>query len=530
MTLFMRSTLLAASNSAAASILVKGTIAIAIGLAAVKLARNSRAAVRHTLLAAMFGVLLLLPVATLVEPPVRIALPAEAKPATFPSGGRIASFPPSTGPLPVQPETGRPGRLSLGTVLLIAWAVGLAVFLAPVWMGLLQVRSLRQSATFWRESHGVPVLLQESLAGPMTCGVLRPAIVLPRDAESWSEADLHRALAHEMEHIHRADWLTHCIARAICALYWCHPLVWMAWRQLTLEAEHACDDAVLANSDAAVYADQLVALARRLSASARAPFLAMANRADLSARVSSLLDERRKRGRAGSRAVTLAWAGAALLVGSLAPLTMVASPQQQGPATRILSQSNLVQVPVIVTDANGRDIDGLTAGDFVVTQDDAPQNVVVFDYQQPGAYVLGFYTVLREDHAFRKIGVKLRGNSTALVVYRPGYFPLRPPAPPQPAAQSQARRPGVTAPVLIRKYEPEYSEEARKVKFQGMVLLAVTVDAQGHTAGVRVLHRLGLGLDDKAVEAVRKWQFRPATQDGQPVEAETEVEVVFRLL
>jgi TonB family protein len=73
---------------------------------------------------------------------------------------------------------------------------------------------------------------------------------------------------------------------------------------------------------------------------------------------------------------------------------------------------------------------------------------------------------------------------------------------------------GVSAPVPIFKVEPEYSEEARKAKFQGTVMLAIVVDEGGKTSNVRVLRPLGMGLDDKSVEAVMKWRFRPGYKDG----------------
>ena len=89
---------------------------------------------------------------------------------------------------------------------------------------------------------------------------------------------------------------------------------------------------------------------------------------------------------------------------------------------------------------------------------------------------------------------------------------------------------GVSAPVPIYKVEPEYSEEARKAKFQGTVLLAIVVDENGRTQNIRVIRSLGLGLDEKAIEAVQKWRFRPAYKDGKPVPVAANVEVNFRLL
>jgi periplasmic protein TonB len=89
---------------------------------------------------------------------------------------------------------------------------------------------------------------------------------------------------------------------------------------------------------------------------------------------------------------------------------------------------------------------------------------------------------------------------------------------------------GVTAPTLLQKVEPEYSEAARKAKHQGTVLLYVEVDPSGRAVNVRVQRSLGLGLDEKAVEAVKKWRFRPGTKDGKPVTVAATIEVNFRLL
>jgi periplasmic protein TonB len=89
---------------------------------------------------------------------------------------------------------------------------------------------------------------------------------------------------------------------------------------------------------------------------------------------------------------------------------------------------------------------------------------------------------------------------------------------------------GVSAPTLVFKVEPEYSEEARKAKFQGTVVLNVIVDEKGTPKELKVLRPLGLGLDEKAIEAVAKWRFRPGYKDGKPVAVAATVEVNFRLL
>jgi TonB family protein len=98
-------------------------------------------------------------------------------------------------------------------------------------------------------------------------------------------------------------------------------------------------------------------------------------------------------------------------------------------------------------------------------------------------------------------------------------------------AGAGAYRPGggVTNPVALSKPEPEYSEEAQKAKWQGAVLLSLVVDATGKPTNIKVVRSLGLGLDEKAIEAVQQWQFRPGTKDGAPVPVQAQIEVTFRL-
>ncbi len=88
---------------------------------------------------------------------------------------------------------------------------------------------------------------------------------------------------------------------------------------------------------------------------------------------------------------------------------------------------------------------------------------------------------------------------------------------------------GVSAPVLIHSVEPEFTEAARLQNFQGTVAIQLIVDAQGYPQAVHVARHLGMGLDEKAVEAVRQYRFRPATYQGHPVAVQMLVEVDFRL-
>jgi periplasmic protein TonB len=88
---------------------------------------------------------------------------------------------------------------------------------------------------------------------------------------------------------------------------------------------------------------------------------------------------------------------------------------------------------------------------------------------------------------------------------------------------------GVSAPRAIYTPEPEFSEEARKAKYQGVVVLNIIVGVDGRVHSPRVVRSLGMGLDEKALEGVKIWKFDPSKKDGRPVAVEMNIEVAFNL-
>ena len=88
---------------------------------------------------------------------------------------------------------------------------------------------------------------------------------------------------------------------------------------------------------------------------------------------------------------------------------------------------------------------------------------------------------------------------------------------------------GVSAPRPIYQTEPEFSEEARKAKFQGVCTIALIVGTDGRPSDIHVQTSLGMGLDEKAIEAVKNWRFEPAMKDGHPVRVPIAIEVDFHL-
>jgi beta-lactamase regulating signal transducer with metallopeptidase domain len=334
------------------ALLVKAFAISIVGLAASQLAWRCRASVRHAILLSTFVAIAMLPMATLSLPSLNFAIAVDAPAEAI---GLVSSNAAGA----VQDAAGRPAAaaaagfrqdIDLADVLGGVWLAGLTILLVSLTVAVGRVTRLRRSALPAMDSADVQVLAHaigrppafmllthEAVAAPITIGVIRHAIILPADAAGWSADALQRALVHELEHIRRHDWATQIFARGVCALFWFNPVVWMAYRRLTLAAEHACDDAVVCRADAeaqpettseegTVYADQLVDLARRMNTRAHSAVLGMAQRSDLAARVHALLDRSQSRGRAGARRLTAVGTASIAVLLLIAPLRFTAAP------------------------------------------------------------------------------------------------------------------------------------------------------------------------------------------------------------
>jgi len=214
---------LAVGSSFALSLVAKASLACLAALIVGRLCRRSRAAVRHLVYAATFAVLLILPIATAVMPPtlvhVRIASADDVQTMT-----EVAAAP---GGLLVKPSVGAlsdPGITPATSAAPVdlwraAWLAGVAFFLAPVVTGLWQLGGIRHRSVPWLEgqelvdslaaesgvARRIVVLRHEHISGPLTCGVIGPAILLPADVQDWKRDAVIGALTHEIEHVRRND-------------------------------------------------------------------------------------------------------------------------------------------------------------------------------------------------------------------------------------------------------------------------------------------------------------------------------------
>lgn len=316
----------------------KATIVLGAALAAACALRHASAALRHLIWTlALISALLMpvlsialprwqLPIVTLASPeppvfrhvnnanpvnPVKNVENVEST-ATAPPvrSSPVAPAPPSA----LGSLSARLNSLSWQQALFTMWAIGVLLIVGRVIVGILAVQWMtRQSRRVldapWMKmavalasevgvSSNITFLRSGRATMPMACGVLRPAVMMPGEADAWPADRLRIVLLHELAHVKRHDCLTHLVAQVACAFHWFNPLAWIAARQVRTERECACDDLVLAaGTRGPDYADQLLEIARvmrsdRYPAVLAGASLAMAHRSQLEGRLMAILDPR----------------------------------------------------------------------------------------------------------------------------------------------------------------------------------------------------------------------------------------------
>jgi beta-lactamase regulating signal transducer with metallopeptidase domain len=338
-------------------LLLKVTLLFGAGWVAALILAHKSAAARHLVWSLTLTGAVALAIASRLAPavPVRMAgWPKAAQHVGVPAASTVVAQSPESAPVARVESTVRSTDVTttqsgvrdgwdIGLLLGTAWLAG--VLLVGGWYGLGHVRLwyLARGATpilhhAWRASLGavasragmtapIRLLRTGAVGSPITWGTRRPVVLLPADAESWPTERQRVVLAHELAHAVRADYLSQLVACAACAIYWFHPLVWIAARRLRVESERACDDQVLDRGISGVdYAAHLLDVARqsRRFRLGGAVAIGMARPSHLEGRLLAVLDPARPR-RVPPRAVRQAgWTGLALIVLPLAVLTPVA--------------------------------------------------------------------------------------------------------------------------------------------------------------------------------------------------------------
>ncbi|MGH9410329.1 MAG: HEAT repeat domain-containing protein, partial [Vicinamibacterales bacterium] len=252
-------------------------------------------------------------------------------------------------------------------LLMLVWLAGALLIVARLCVGFAAVawmtrRTRRATGAPWLadalaiarqlELTNVRFLRGRAASMPMACGILRPAVLMPADADGWPPERLRVVVLHELAHVKRRDCLTHAIAQLACALHWFNPLAWIAARRLRVERERACDDLVLrAGTRRTEYADQLLEIARvmqggRFPAVLGGATLAMAHRSQLEGRLMAILDPRvPHRGLSRARVVVAVAAGVLIIVplATVQPWAQTQSDDHKLPAQSVVSTPPAVQ-------------------------------------------------------------------------------------------------------------------------------------------------------------------------------------------
>jgi beta-lactamase regulating signal transducer with metallopeptidase domain len=382
----------------ALGMLLKGTVLLlgVAGLAAVL--RHASASLRHLLWSAGIVTVLVLPVLSLTVPwrlPVlTVAAPVEATGTMGTTG--------STGAIgPTEPiERGEPDRpvapvapvapaLTAATALTALWVGVALLLLARLAFGALVLARVVRRATPLTTSDWTRPLLEaadrlsldraprllssDRLPMPFACGLLRPAIVLPAAAAEWSDRRRRAVLCHELAHLRRLDLLLNALGQLACAVWWFHPLVWVAARRLRLESERACDDLVLGvGTRASEYADHLLQIVCG-AARAQTPAIAlpMAQRREFEGRMLAILERGARREPASRRHAAVLAAVALAFVVPLAALGTAVTAGEAGEAGVAGDAGRTDSLAIVDTSASAHPV---TLADK--PQDKAPGNVV----------------------------------------------------------------------------------------------------------------------------------------------------------
>ncbi len=307
------------------ALLIKATLILVAALGITLSMQRASAGARHLVWLVTLATLLLVPVLTAWAPiPLRI-LPAE-KSATKvqPSFGEalptikferqapLTAAPTSinapAAPSSLESEIAGSRVLSGLSLVFSIWALVVVVIAASLgYAAMLVKRIVNRARPLTTEDWLNPLyevsdrlaleepprlLRSEDTKMPFACGVLEPTIVLPAECDSWSLDRRRAVLLHELAHVRRHDLVGHTLGRLACAVYWFHPLVWTAAKQLRSESERACDDLALAcGARATDYAEHLLDIVTSVKGDhTPSVALAMARRKEFEGRMLAILD------------------------------------------------------------------------------------------------------------------------------------------------------------------------------------------------------------------------------------------------
>lgn len=339
---------------------LKATVILLAAWTATRLLRRASADVRH-----LIWLMATLAVAAL---PAILSLPQSA----IPTAARFV--------VPAAIATAAPQVTRKLPWLAMLWATGASIVLTRLLLGILAAARITRSAT-----NVEGILYSDRAVTPLTWGFLRAVVILPAYALEWTPAERDLVIRHERAHIARRDWLWQIFSSVTTAIFWFHPLVWLADLQLRREAETAVDDCVLADGAIpADYADRLLDVARHLQTrQAPVAMIAMIRKPELETRVRSILDPSRRRSTAGFLVrCAIALAAAALIF-------PIAAVHAQGPVHHIgngVSQPSVIHKvePDYTQEAKDAGIEGAVRLAVEISAEGVAQNITVKKSLDPG--------------------------------------------------------------------------------------------------------------------------------------------------
>ena len=381
---------------------VRAAVILAVALAAMRFLARTSAATRRSVLVAAFGVVLALPIATALLPALHLRGEATVDtraPVMAPTTAPVVEAAPmamTSTPEPITPSATQPARAASSSIsplaiVLAIWALGAALVLARLGVGLVRARRIVKASRFVETldvgGRPVEVRISRAIDTPAVTGLLVPVVLLPHDAETWSAERRHLVLAHELAHVASRDCLASAVAQLAVAIHWFDPLVWIAARRLRIERELAADDRVLADGVlASSYAEHLLAFASLHDRAMPIGALAMAEPAQVSVRIRALLAPRRQ-SRLGRFRFVLAAGGliVAALVACATPEREVSAPVDEPAApAQVVPQAATIdpQIQAIVEDEIERmNTEWAPCAAIVVVLDPHTGNVLAAGYR-----------------------------------------------------------------------------------------------------------------------------------------------------
>jgi len=528
-------------------LLSRSAVLLIAGEALRRLSKGQRAAFRHGLVLAVFVLLALLPLFSILFPEIYIPLWSRAHVATAMVTVQEISSRAVYVPAP------RPINW-----LLVIWLAGALLAFAPLAAGAVAARRMARRATplgpalrrtVEKLARGAEILVSGELEVPLTCGFLRPRILLPASVEHWTPTRLEAVLAHELAHVRRRDVAAQVAAHVVAALWWFQPLVWVMRQRLRAESEFACDaEAVRLGFRPSEYAKELVAVARAMGREAKMPSLAisMVRSCELEDRVRAILNPTAAL-LGPFRAVALACAlGSVAIAASTVSLGSDQGFSERGGSTMkhtilaaLLTSAGLSAATITgtVSDSNGA---ALSSVNVLLSNPDtgAKQETVTgadgrFSLEGDGAgqYILrlekpGFVSIFREfdvkgdTKMDRQFTMTTEGSEAVAdkVISTTEDEPR--------TVQIGGR---VAEANLTTKVQPIYPEAAKAARVQGTVEIQATISKDGVPVELRVLNSPSDDLSESALEAVRQWRYRPTLLNGQPIQIMTDIIVNYTL-